>query len=88
MEGLIGVVLGMTHKRLHEMSMALGARTQVNILLQAACTYMCRHIYYWSVVDCDVELQIDQTKRIKVKTTEYAHPINYKLIKKKKTKRA
>ena len=38
--------------------MALGARPQVQLLLQSACTSMCRHIYNWNIVDCDVKQPI------------------------------
>ena len=33
----------------------MGAWSYVNFLLQAACTCMCRHIYNWNTVDCDVK---------------------------------
>ena len=39
----------------YEMSMAFGARSYVQFLLQSACTSMCRHIYDWNIVDCDVK---------------------------------
>ena len=32
-----------------------------NFLLQSACTSMCRHIYDWNIVDCDVEQPIHLT---------------------------
>ena len=35
--------------------MALGARPQVQLLLQSACTYVCCHIYDWNIVNCDVK---------------------------------
>ena len=38
--------------------MAVGARPQVQLLLQSACTSMCRHIYNWNIVPCDVKQPI------------------------------
>ena len=40
----------------YEMSMGLGARPWVQLLLQSACTSMCRHMYDWNIVNCDVRL--------------------------------
>ena len=42
-------------KEPYEMSMSLGARPLVQLLLQSACTSMCRHIYDWNIVNCDVK---------------------------------
>ena len=42
-------------KEPYEMSMALEARPQVQLLLQSACTSMCRHIYDLNIVKCDVK---------------------------------
>ena len=38
--------------------MALGARPYVLLLLQSTCTSMCRHMYDWNIVNCDVKQQI------------------------------
>ena len=59
----MGRYLGITVKRLalcqcldghvkepYEMSMALGARPSVKLLLQSAYTSMCCHIYNWNIV--------------------------------------
>ena len=35
----------------------VGAQPQSQ-LLQSACTLMCRHMYNWNIVDCDVKQQI------------------------------
>ena len=42
-------------KEPYEMSMALGARPYVQLLLQSACTSMCRHMNDWNIVDCVVK---------------------------------
>ena len=56
-------VLGRGHvKEPYEMSMALGGTVEVQILLQSACTPMCRQIYNWNIVaSCDVKQPISLT---------------------------
>ena len=49
-------------KEPYEMSMALGARPKVQLLLQSACTSLCRHIYNWNIVACDVKQPISLTQ--------------------------
>ena len=48
-------------KEPYKISMALGARPKVQLLLQSACTSMCRHIYDWNIVDCDVKQPLHLT---------------------------
>ena len=52
--------------------MALGARPWVQLLLQSACTSMCRHIYDWNIVNCDVKQQI-QLNSIQLKWVAQTH---------------
>ena len=59
--------------------MALGARPSVQ-LLQSACTFMCRHIYDWNIVDCDV-VQIIQIHKKKVEGHVFQiHDYNRKVL--------
>ena len=48
-------------KEPYKMSMALGAQLLVKLLLQSTCTSMCRHIYNWSIVACDVKQPVSLT---------------------------
>ena len=51
-------------KKPNEMSMALGARPLVKLLLQSARTSVCRHIHNWNIVACDVKQPISLTAGI------------------------
>ena len=51
-------------KEPYEMSLALGARLYVQLLLQSACTSMCRHLYDWIIVYCGVKQPLHLTSRI------------------------
>ena len=46
------------------MSMALGARPYVQLLLQSACTSMFRQIYDRNIVNCDVKRPIHITHHL------------------------
>ena len=48
-------------KEPYEMSIALGARPYVQLLLQSACTSMYRHKYNLKIVACDVKQPISLT---------------------------
>ena len=48
----------------YEISMALGTRLYVQLLLRSACTSMYRHVYDWNIVECDVKHQFNSTQQL------------------------
>ena len=48
-------VLGQACSRILRKVYGVGERPLVQLLLQSACTSLCRHIYDWNIVECDVK---------------------------------